>query len=460
MILFSYCFAVAGMSAAVLYLLFRLRLFVTTSTMLLGGLLLVYGPAFVSYTLSSGEQYFLIRRLSGVVGDPHPIFSIIASRIGDINPAVIAMNLSVGLMYVCIVAGMEVRSQVAPAQLVVVESALSGWESQKLKSELCDHRLLGVIILGLALFMLCISWKENHLRTISDFFSIKEDNLARTAFRLHGGSPQYLYRVVLSAIAPIFVVWGGTTAVLRKSWLLATFTCLLFAATMLGDIETLSKAPPALFFLQLVTATFLVFTNRLSWKFLIIGALCASLVIYAAMSWMMIFPNSMSAISAAYSRVFEAENQSLFENFATFPRAHPHMWGANIRPIAALIGHPYTPAYRIVARLWYGTDEVTSPSLFIADAWADFSYWGVIVFSFVAGIVCRSLDLMFLSRGKSPLTIAVLSAAALGIFTLLTTALGTALLSGGLLLAPMLALAVLAADHFGCGRRSRTGGRG
>ncbi|KIU52576.1 MULTISPECIES: hypothetical protein [Bradyrhizobium] len=446
MILFSYCFAAAAMLAAALYLIFRLRLFVATSTMLLGGLLLVYGPAFLSYTLSSGEQYFLIKLFSGAFVGPHPIFSIITSKLGDIHPVIIAMNLSIGLMYVSIIAGMELRSQVAPAQLVVVEKALSDWKSHKLEGELRDLRFFGIIILGLASFMIFISWKEDHLRTISDYFSIK-DQLARTAFRSHGGSPDYLYRVILSAVAPIFVVWGGITAILRKSWLLATSTCLLVAATMLGNVATLSKAPPAFFVLQIATAIFLVFTNRLSWKLLFIGAVCIFFVINATMSLMMVFPDASSAFSAAYSRVFEAENQSLFENFATFPQIYPHMWGTNIRPIAILTGEPYTPAYRIVARLWYGTDEVTSPSLFIADAWADFSYLGVIVFSFIAGIVCRSLDLTFLALGKSPLTIAMLSAAVFGILTLLTTALGTALLSGGLLLAPMLALAVLAADH-------------
>lgn len=448
MMLFSYCFAATAMSAAALYLRFRLRLFVTTSTMLLGGLLLVYGPAFLIYTLSSGEQYFLPRRLSGVVAGPHPIFSIIESRLGDIHPVIVAMNLAVGLMYLCIIAGMEVRSQAAPSQLVIVERALSCWKSQKLENELYDHRLLGVIILALASFMLFISWTEDHLRTITEYFAIKGDNLERTAFRLHGGSPEYLYRIVLSAIAPIFVVWGSVTAVLKKSWLLAASTCLLFTAAMLGNIETLSKAPPALFILQLATAALLVFTNKLSWKLLFIGTLCVFFVLYATMSLMMIFPNMNSAILAAYSRVFEAENQSLFENFATFPQVHPHMWGTNIRLIANSIGEAYTPAYRIVARLWYGTNEVTSPSLFIADAWADFSYFGVIVFSFVAGIVCRSLDFIFLARGKSPLTIAMLSSAVLGIFTLLTTALGTALLSGGLLLAPILVFAVLATDRF------------
>jgi hypothetical protein len=44
----SYATAAAAMIAAALYLFLRLRLYVTTTTMLVGSLLLVYGPASLS----------------------------------------------------------------------------------------------------------------------------------------------------------------------------------------------------------------------------------------------------------------------------------------------------------------------------------------------------------------------------------------------------------------------------
>ena len=62
--------------------------------------------------------------------------------------------------------------------------------------------------------------------------------------------------------------------------------------------------------------------------------------------------------------------------------------------------------------------------------------------SVIAGAVCQLVDLIFLARGKSVVAIAVLCATLWGIAVLLTTALNTALLSGGLLLAPVLAAAV------------------
>jgi hypothetical protein len=61
------------------------------------------------------------------------------------------------------------------------------------------------------------------------------------------------------------------------------------------------------------------------------------------------------------------------------------------------------------------------------------------VFSVLAGVICRSIDAIFLVHGKTVVGIAVLGAAFIGVFTLLITALNTAMFSGGLLLAPILA---------------------
>jgi len=57
---------------------------------------------------------------------------------------------------------------------------------------------------------------------------------------------------------------------------------------------------------------------------------------------------------------------------------------------------------------------------------------------------------IFLVHGKTVVAIAVLAATFIGIFTLLTTALNIAFISGGLLLAPILAgLLVTATRYFG-----------
>jgi hypothetical protein len=60
--------------------------------------------------------------------------------------------------------------------------------------------------------MLYVSITEHHIATIWKFLSIEgddESNVARNAFRLHfATSASYFYRLVLGAVAPMFVIWG------------------------------------------------------------------------------------------------------------------------------------------------------------------------------------------------------------------------------------------------------------
>jgi hypothetical protein len=454
----SYAIAAAAMVGAALYLFLRLRLFVTTTTMLVGSLLLIYGPTFLTFSLSSGETAFLVQRLSGSVGAPNPLFPLIKSRVSDFDAVIIAMNFSVALMYAGVIAGIELVDWLFPARIAAMKSAVANWSAQSLHDDLDDNRILLIVIVALLVLMAAYSIAEDHIGTISKFLSItaNDDNATRNAFRLHfGGSPSYLYRLILSAIAPMFVIWGLLAGGLRRSWPLLLAASLLLIATVIGKFGTLSKAPPAFFLIQVMVAALLVFTNRITWRTAVGTACLITLVLVAITRLIMIFPDGTEILKVVYYRVFEVENQSLLEYFAAFPFMHPYMWGANLRPIATLMGQPYMPAFSLVAYIWYGNYDTTNPSLFIADAWADFSYVGVIVFSTVAGAVCRSIDAIFLVRGKTVVAVAVLAATFIGVFTLLTTALNIAFLSGGLLLAPILAGLLVTATHYLGKRHSR-----
>jgi hypothetical protein len=449
MLFVSYAAAAAAMIAAALYLFLRLRLFVTTTTMLVGSLLLVYGPISLSFTLSSGEYGSVIRPLTGEIGWAQSTFPMMQAKIGDLAPVITAINFSLALMYLAIIAGIEGVNRLLPSRAAATEAALADWGTQSIQDDVRNRRLLLVVICALFLLMLFFSIKENHIGTIEHFFSIKGDNTARNLFRAHfGSSPNYWYRVVLSAVAPIFVIWGLLAGVLNRAWPLLVAAVLLFLVTMVGKVETLSKAPPAFFLLQIMLAALLVFTNKISWKVVVPGVLVISLVIYLTTRLIIVFSPEISPLGAVYSRIFEVETETLVENFAVFPRLHPFMWGANIRPVAMLMGVPYVPSYSLVAYTWHGDPDITSPTLFIADAWTDFSYAGVVVYSIIAGAICRSIDFVFLARGKSVVGIAVLSATFWGILTLITTALNVALFSGGLLLAPILATMLVAADRY------------
>jgi hypothetical protein len=441
----SYVVAAAAICGAALYLFFRLRLFLTTTTMLLGSLLLIYGPAYLAYMLSSGVYALPIRKLLGTAF-PNIIFAIFRTKIQDFDAVIIALNLSIALMYVGIIAGIEMVDRLAPKRIAKLRAAVTSWNTQAIRDDTGGCRILFWVISSLTVYMLFVSIKENHLGTIKGFLHASD----RNAYRLHfGGSPNYLYRTILGAVAPAFVIWGVLAGWLNRSWLVLFAAFALFLAVMIGKAETLSKAPPAFFLIQMMVPLLAVFTNRIGWRIALGGACAIALLLYADIRLVMATPDGIITLETVYSRVFEAESQSLIENFATFPAMHPYMWGANIRPIAILMGHDFIPSDTIVAFTWEGTHDVTSPSLYIADAWAGFSYAGVIAFSLIVGAACRLIDAIFLANGKTVIAAVVLAATFSGVFMLLTTPLNTAFTSGGLLLAPILiGVLVRAIRHF------------
>src|SRR6266700_6745873 len=401
MLTVSYAAAATAMFGAALYLVLRLRMFLTTTTMLVGSLLLIYGPAFLSYTLCSGDYAGLIRQLSGAAIKPNPLWAVIKGKVPDFDAVVIAMNFSIALMYVSIVAGIELVDRLIPKRIAALQPALTSWSAQRLRDDLGNTRILFCVISGVALFMFFVSLNENHITIIKEFWSASAQDGARNAIRLHhGGSGSYSYRVILGAIAPMLVIWGVLTSWLNRSWWLLFSSILLLLAVTIGKLDTLSKAPPAFFLIQLMVAALLAFTNRITWRNALAGACVIALVIYVVTRAIVASAEGTATLEFVYNRVFEVESETLLENFAAFPFVHPFMLGANIRPFAILRGLDYVPAYSIVAQIWHGTNEVTSPSLFIADAWADFSYAGVIALSLIAGAVCRTIDALFLVEGK------------------------------------------------------------
>jgi oligosaccharide repeat unit polymerase len=448
MLQLSYATAAMAMLGALLYLVFRLRQFLTTTTLLMMLLLLVYGPALLGYTLTSGEYAFLIGKTLGVsYGPANPTWATMAAKI-DLDPVITVMNFSVILMYAGIISGIEIVGWLAPRRTKQYSAAVVDWHRHKIQDDAGDSRILLGAISALAIFMLYVSFKESHLATIKQFFAASSETGDRLELRLHhAGSANYLYNVILGAVAPMFVIWGVLAGWIRRSLPLLLAALLMLLAVLVGKIETLSKASPAFFVIQLMLAALLTQTNRITWRTASVGACALILVIYFVTHLIVETRQGLPTLEFAYSRVFEVENETLLEYFASFPHIHPFMWGTNLRPLAALLGVHYVPAFSLVAHIWHGVSDETNPSLFIADAWADFSYLGVIVYSIIAGAVCRSIDLIFLARGKSVVAIAVLAATFIGVLTLLTTALNIAFLSGGLLLAPCFAALTIQASR-------------
>ena len=80
--------------------------------MLLGFLLFVYGPAYL--------VYMLLRR-------PVSVVDLRISNSLNFDDVVVSLNLSIAIMYVCVIAGIEFVDRLAPRSAHALRKAISGW---------------------------------------------------------------------------------------------------------------------------------------------------------------------------------------------------------------------------------------------------------------------------------------------------------------------------------------------
>jgi hypothetical protein len=309
--------------------------------------------------------------------------------------------------------------------------------------------------------MIWVSIREHHLAIVSGFLDTASSEIAKSEYRLrYAGSNNYAYRVIVNSIAPFFVIWGILESLINRFRTLLAVSLVLLLMTLFGRVETLSKAPVALLFVQLGLAALLCFGNRATWQILA-GASIAIIVVFYPLIEFTIPETARggTAIEFFFWRTLFIPNEVLLEYFNAIPYYLPHTWRTNIRPLAFLLNTEFRPAYNDVSLLWRGEPGSTSNSMFIADSWADFSFVGVAAASMLAGAVCRVIDVAFVSRGKSTVTIAILASSFVGIVHLMIGSIQSAMLSGGLASVPLMLLSILKLSNLFRGRR-RPIGRG
>ncbi|MBR1033046.1 hypothetical protein [Bradyrhizobium liaoningense] len=429
MIFYSCIVSALSMLCAAAYLLRKFRGTITASSLLMICLLIFYGPASFVYLLYYSQESVIY----GIM-EASPYF----------GKSVSCLHISIAIMLGCCVLAIEVCDRAAPR----LSRKLTGSEDWSDKPLARDTQALFWLLLGcnvlLAIVMTSVSIYEDHVGIVAGFFRASGSE-AKDAYRLaFGGSKIYPYRVLLEAVAPFVLIWGILEFTSRRAYLALLSSAWLFLAIFVGRADTLSKAPVALIILELVAALMLCRHNRLSWRFIAMSGVFALAVFYPLIG--LALPEVAregTEFSFFFRRSFAILNETLLEFFTAFPHYLSYTFGTNIRPVALLAGQEFRPAYIDVPFLWHSQHGSTSNAMFIADAWAAFSFVGVALASLFVGAICRSIDLVFFSRGKSTMNVAVLAAVLVGVLRLMIDSASTALVSGGLLIVPLFALTLL-----------------
>jgi hypothetical protein len=215
---------------------------------------------------------------------------------------------------------------------------------------------------------------------------------------------------------------------------------LVCGAVFAGKLGTFHKVPWLVYVLQLIV----IFQARKRLEFgagrilvfavvLLVGAILGALVAIPEL-------DSVTIFEWLGYRFFEVNNEVIYQTFYVYPQYLPHTWGMNIGLLHAIFGNGDLLSAHTQVANFFGAEGATFDAFFVADAWVDFGYAGVLVMAIVVGYVVKTVDLYVTSLGKTPLAVALIGSGTYGLFQLQVTSAFTAFLSGGLVFIPLLVL--------------------
>ena len=374
-------------------------------------------------------SFLLLYGLGGI------IYFLGADTVPDVR---FTVTLSLILMWIGLLAGVELARASMPGLTVRAHRVIREWPATPLTDRGQANQLLGFLGFLVGLYLLATFLALGKPGQIMSWLSI-EGASDKLKYRIElGGQGGYLYQTLIASLAPFlsFLLLGKAVAT-RQLYLRAA-GLLVCVAVLAGKVGTFQKVPWLIYLLQLV----IVFQAAKRLEFGLGRA-----VLYI----LMVLGGTAAATALALSagtgifefllyRFFEVNNEVVYQTFYVYPGHLPHTWGMNIGLIHSIFGTGELSSAHTEVANFFGAEGATFDAFFIADAWVDFAYGGVFAMSVLVGYVIKSIDTLVLSRGKSPISIALLGSGMYGLFQLQVTSAFTAFLSGGLIFVPLLVL--------------------
>jgi len=396
------------------YLALREGRWISVSAMTLFALLVLYGGGHVYYYYHSGLE----------------------DRVADRVTAVLVC------MWIGLIVGVEVMRAAFAQASARRECLLRDWSNTPFVLSAGDAALWKLLALLLAVYLGAMFLLLGKGSQILSFLAL-DSELAKREFRLAVGTEgDYVFRLVLSVAAPMVALYMFVTAVATRrpgDIALAMGLCVLVFLFKVGSFH---KAQWVWFVVQLMLAWRLARSPRANLPWLLGGAVLfvAALLVGAQFAYPDL--DVLGLWGYLTYRVFEITNEGLYQFLYVYPEYIPHTYGMNVGLLHTFFGSgEFVAAHTRVAQ-FFGSFDGTHNAVFIADAWVDFAEAGVFATALVVGMVVKSIDLLAAQWGRTPASIALLAYSFYGVITLCSTSAFTALLTGGLVSAPVLVLAV------------------
>jgi hypothetical protein len=222
----------------------------------------------------------------------------------------------------------------------------------------------------------------------------------------------------------------------------------LLAPIAFAAIQSGHKEPLVLITGTLIVSWYAIRNGlRLTRRFYMLVATLGLVVVAGALPLFYMTQGVADYPSALYWGVYRVVGEPLRTlqlYFEVYPTYHPHLQGLSSRTFAALVGAPdYRSAGEYIPNAFLGVDNTTFPALFIGDAWADFGYLGVVIYSVFIGFLLQAYNVWYFSRPVRYLEdTALLLTIAIATEHLLASAVFSGLLTFGLGTSLVLYLAV------------------
>lgn len=398
------------------YLAWREGRWISVSAMTLFALLVLYGGGHLYYYKSAGLE----------------------DRVAD------RVTVALAWMWLGLIAGLEVIRVVFASASFRREQLLRRWRNVPFVLSAGDAALWKLLALLMVAYLSAMFVLLGKGPQMLAFLSL-DSELAKRDFRLAVGTQGgYFLRLVLAVVAPMAALYMVATAAVARRRLdisLAAALCVLVALFKIGSFH---KAQWVWFLVQLLLCLRLVYSPRANLPWLLGGAVLfvAALLVGAQFAYPEL--DVVGLWSFLTYRIFEINNEGLYQFLYVYPEYIPHTHGMNVGLLHALFGDgEFVPAHTRVAQ-FFGSFDATNNAVFVADAWVDFAYAGVFVVSLAVGMIVKSVDLIAAQLGRTPAAVALVAFSFYGVITLSSTSAFTALLTGGLVSAPLLVLAMRA----------------
>lgn len=317
-------------------------------------------------------------------------------------------------------------------------------------------------IIFIALFLLSLLimlFYMYEIQTIPLFYMLSHPGeyyylaqLREESFKLLGGPVIYLYAWLRNLLYPFLILLSLGNYLTTKKRIWGLFFLFSFLFGVLYASFSIAKSPVAAIFLILFVFIYIFKAGNLSMRsvlfFILLIFVFPIFVMYmvsVGLGWSL-----TDIIEGIWRRLFLVPADVLYYYFEIFPDQVDYLYGSSIGKLSLITGQDFFDTANYVFRYMYpsGIESGSANAAFIGNMYADFGLVGVLVGSFLVGLIMQSIQIFLLREKKTILTLVVYAILIYSFWMLNSIPFPVLLLTNGVILVLILPSVIKIAEDF------------